>query len=321
MMGANGAATCYASSVLGKTPGRQVIATVPPTEEREPFDRLLGELRPKLHRYCARMIGSVIDAEDVVQETVLKALEALPASAPISSMEGWLFRIAHNAALDHLRRRTRRDSVHADEDLAMVADPALTTEDRYIAAAGLRTFMRLPVAQRSSVILMDVLGYTIEEISGIIDSSVPAVKAALHRGRARLRELANEPDDRPVPLLAEPERARLAAYVERFNARDFDAIRDMLADEVRLDMINRFRVRGKGEVGRYFDNYARIHDWQLVVGLVDEHPALLVRDPEEAAGRPKYFVVLEWADGRLAKIRDFRYARYALDSAEIVTLG
>jgi len=287
---------------------------------REPFDRLLGEVRPKLHRYCARMIGSVIDAEDVVQEAMVKAIEAFTGTGPIANIEGWLFRIAHNAALDHLRRRTRQDATYADKDLDMMADPMTSTEDRHIAAAGLRTFMRLPVAQRSSVILMDVLGYTIEEIGNIIDSSVPAVKAALHRGRVRLREVASEPDDQPAPVLADPERARLAAYVDRFNARDFDRIRDMLADDVRLDLVNRLSASGRTDVGRYFHNYASIHDWRLVPGLVDRHPAILVHDPDDSAGGPKYFILLEWAGDRLARIRDFRYARYALDGAEIVTL-
>jgi DNA-directed RNA polymerase specialized sigma24 family protein len=78
----------------------------PRSVNREAFDRLLGELRPKLHRYCARMTGSVIDGEDVVQEALL--IEALPETGSIAHPEAWLFRIAHNAALDYLRRRARR---------------------------------------------------------------------------------------------------------------------------------------------------------------------------------------------------------------------
>jgi RNA polymerase sigma-70 factor, ECF subfamily len=282
------------------------------------FDRLLGELRPKLHRYCARMTGSVVDGEDVVQEALVKAIEALPETPSIAHPEGWLFRIAHNAALDFLRRRARREAAHSDQDPDMTIDPVAAADHRQIAAASLRTFMRLPVAQRSSVILMDVLGYSLEEISAVMDTSIPAIKAALHRGRARLRELAQEPDDRPAPVLAEPERSLLAAYVERFNARDFDAIRDMLADEVRLELVNKSRMSGRREVARYFHNYERLQDWHFVPALVERRPAVLVRDPNDPSQRPAYFVLLDWAGASVVNIRDFRFASYAVDGAELV---
>src|SRR5215468_4151811 len=261
----------------------------------EAFARVVAALRPKLHRYCARMVGSVIEAEDVVQEALTKAVEALPRSGAIENAEAWLFRIAHNAALDFLRQRKRRGSLGSDEDIAMIADPVDELHQRQAAAASLHTFMRLPAAQRSSVILMDVLGYSLEEIGAVMDTSIPAIKAALHRGRARLRELAREPDDRPAPVLAEPERSLLAAYVERFNARDFDAIRDMLADEVRLELVNKSRMNGRGEVARYFHNYERLRDWHFVPALVDRRPAVLVRDPGDPSLRPAYFVLLDWA--------------------------
>jgi RNA polymerase sigma-70 factor (ECF subfamily) len=290
-------------------------------ETREAFDRLLGELRPKLHRYCARMTGSVIDGEDVLQESLVKAIEAFPQAGPVVNPEGWLFRIAHNTALDFLRRRTRQDQLRSDEDPDMIVDPVTTTEDRQIAAAGLRTFMRLPAAQRSSVILMDVLGYSLDEIREVMDSSIPAIKAALHRGRARLRELAQEPEDLAPPVLAEPERSRLAAYVERFNARDFDSLRTMLADEVRLELVNKLRLAGRGEVGNYFTNYGKVTDWHLVPGLVDRHPAVLVHAPGNPTTRPDYFILLGWAGESVATIRDFRFARYVTDGAEIIALG
>src|SRR6266853_228085 len=114
------------------------------SDSRENLDRLLGELRPKLHRYCARMTGSVIDGEDVSQEAMLKALEAFPHAGPVANLEGWVFRIAHNAAIDYLRRRARHVATHAEEDLDMIAAPTDAVHDRQIAAASLRTFMRLP---------------------------------------------------------------------------------------------------------------------------------------------------------------------------------
>jgi RNA polymerase sigma factor (sigma-70 family) len=169
----------------GKSEQVEALSGTPDT--REAFARLLAEMRPKLHRYCARMTGSVVDGEDVIQDALMKAIEAFPRAAAIANPEAWLFRITHNTALDFLRQRARRAAVHADEDLGMVVDPVTPITDRQIVAASLRAFMRLPVLQRSSVILMDVLGYSLQEISEITESTVPAVKAALHHGRTRLR--------------------------------------------------------------------------------------------------------------------------------------
>jgi len=222
-----------------------------------------------------------------------------------------------NAALDFLRHRARQDAAHADEDPDMIIDPLAVADDRQVTAASLRTFMRLPVAQRGSVILMDVLGYSLEEIGSVMDVSIATVKAALHRGRARLRELAREADDIPLPILGEPERSLLAAYVERFNARDFDAIRDMLADEVRLDLVAKLQKKGRTEVATYFDNYARLEDWNFVRGLVDRRPAVLVRNPSDPTGKLAYFILLQWEGDRVTNIRDFRFARYATEGAEL----
>jgi RNA polymerase sigma-70 factor, ECF subfamily len=281
------------------------------------FGQLFGALRPKLHRYCARMTGSILDGEDVVQEALIKAFEALPRTGPLAYPEAWLFRIAHNAALDFLRRRNRQESGRVDDDPDALIDPAVEADGRLSAAASLHLFARLPAMQRSCVILMDVLGYTLQDIGTMLETSTGAVKAALHRGRTRLRHLANEPEDRQVPALAKDERQRLAAYVERFNARDFDALRELLADDVRLDLVGRTRVTGRQDVARYFHNYSTRHDWHFALGLVEGRLAAVVSDVNDPAAPPAYFVLLDWRDGRLAAIRDFRYARYAATEAEI----
>jgi RNA polymerase sigma-70 factor, ECF subfamily len=285
------------------------------------LDRLLADLRPKLHRYCARMVGSSIDGEDVVQDALVKAVESFAAAGPIGNPEGWLFRIAHNTALDFLRRRNRQEGFRLGEEVDMIADPADTVESRQAAAASLRTFMRLPVAQRSSVILMDVLGCSLQEVCAVMDFSVPAAKAALHRGRRRLGELAGEPDDAPSPVLSQADRARLGLYVDRFNARDFDAIRDMIADDVRLDLVNKTRINGKAEVSRYFGNYSKAQDWHLVPGLVEGRPAILVFDPGKPSAKPSYFMLLQWSAGKVATIRDFRHASYVADGVEFLVAG
>jgi RNA polymerase sigma-70 factor, ECF subfamily len=289
---------------------------VPDASAAPNIDALLVAMRPKLHRYCARMVGSVIDGEDVLQDTLIKAVESFGSAGPIGHPEGWLFRIAHNTALDFLRRRSRQQAIQSGEEVEMIADPADTVASRQIAGASLRTFMRLPVAQRSSVILMDVLGCSLSEVCAVMDFSLPAVKAALHRGRSQLRELAGEPDDLPQPELSKADRDRLGAYVAHFNARDFDAIRAMIADDVRLDLVNRTRLNGKAEVARYFGNYSKAGDWHLVPGLVEGRPAILVFDPGEPNSGPKYFVLLQWSADKVSTIRDFRHAPYVIDGAE-----
>jgi len=280
------------------------------------IDRLLAAMRPRLHRYCARMVGSVIDGEDVLQDALVKAVEAHASAGSIGNPEGWLFRIAHNTALDFLRRRVRQEALRSVEEVDMIVDQLDAVASRQIAAASLRTFMRLPVAQRGSVILMDVLGFSLRDICEVMDCSLPAAKAALHRGRAQLRQIADEPDDAPQQKLSDADRARLGAYVAHFNARDFDTIRAMISDDVRLDLVSKTRMNGKAEVLRYFGNYSRVSDWHLVPGLVEGHPAILVFDPNQPDSKPKYFMLLGWSDGKVATIRDFRHAPYIIDGAE-----
>src|SRR5688500_17006576 len=111
------------------------------SDDRGAFARVLTHLRPKLPRYRARMTGSVTHGEGVLQEAMLQALEAFPQAAPLLNPEGWLFRIAHNAALDFLRHRARQQAMHIDEDPDMVAS-AEEADRRQVASASLRTFMR-----------------------------------------------------------------------------------------------------------------------------------------------------------------------------------
>jgi RNA polymerase sigma-70 factor, ECF subfamily len=279
------------------------------------LEELIERIRPQLHRYCARMTGSVIDGEDVLQDALMKAFSALERGDTVRGFESWLFRIAHNTALDFLRRRTRVESIQVVHGLDEIPDPRSLLEERELVATSLRTFMRLPTAQRSAVILMDVLGYSLQEIGTILDASVAAVKSSLHRGRERLAQLAREPEDAVPTKLDSAKQSLLSAYIERFNSRDFDAIRRMLAEEVQLDLVNKARMRGKAEVSHYFSNYGEATGWRLQAGSVEGRPAALVYEGNDPLV-PVYFVLLEFTNEGLATIRDFRYARYAFDGAE-----
>ena len=141
--------------------------------------------------------------------------------------------------------------------------------------------MRLPVAQRSSVILMDVLGCSLQEICEVMDCSLPRGEGRAASRRAAVARIGRrEPDDDAARTLSDADRRALGP-IAHFNARDFDAIRAMIADDVRLELVNRTRLNGKAEVSRYFGNYSKVSDWHLVPGLVEGHPAILVFDPDE----------------------------------------
>jgi RNA polymerase sigma-70 factor (ECF subfamily) len=288
----------------------------PATPARTPaeFEAFVQEIRPELHRYCARMIGSVVDAEDVVQEALAKAYASLPTTS-VANMHGWLFRIAHNKAIDYLRRASNQRMEHLDEQ-AVLADPDPPLDERELVALALSVFLKLAPQQRSCVILKDVMGYSLADISELLDATVPAIKAALHRGRTRLRELATSVGASAVTPIDAQEQALLARYIDRFNARDFDAVRAMLADEVRLDLVNRTTRQGRAEVGEYFHRYAELGDFHLALGAVEHRPAILFYDTHEPSSRPAYFILLTWDGAQVSFIRDYRYVPYMMRDAD-----
>jgi len=291
-----------------------VSNTGPTATSNQTLAERLAAMRPRLHRYCARMTGSAIDGEDVLQDALLRALEAGGNGREIANLDGYVFRIAHRAALDHLRQRARREARMSDQGVHRAQDPLAASDGRVALHASLATLMRLPVSQRSSVLLVDVLGHSAEEVCAITALSVAAVKAALHRGRARLRELSLTPDE-PPPLPAEQTQL-LQAYADRLNGRDFAALGDMLAEQVRLEVVGRTTLLGRSAVTRtYFVNYRQTTDWYCRPGLIEGRPGILVYDTAACVGAPRYFILTAWRDGLLVAGRDFRHAAYAAEAA------
>jgi RNA polymerase sigma factor (sigma-70 family) len=286
----------------------------------EAFNKLLGDMRPKLYRYCARMTGSAIDGDDVVQDVFIKAIGARSSTTVIDNPEGWLFRIAHNAALDFLRKRHRLEVVQPDDVLHMPT-PDADAFDHEVVAVSFRTFMQLPVLQRCAIILKDVLGHSVEEIAVIAECSAPAAKSALQRGRARLKELTGNEDDVRGPLMSDADRDRLLNFVEMFRSGEFDSVRRMLADDVKLDLVARLKLQGKDNIGQYFARYAQATNWRFAAGGVDGRPVMLVYDVQGTMEVPAHFVLLDWRADRIAGIRDFLFAPYVLEAADWVVLG
>ena len=283
-------------------------------EGRERFLALVADLRPDLHRYCTRMTGSVSAGEDVVQETLAKAYYSLGEVYQLPQLRSWLFQIAHSRSIDYLRRydRRMRQSLEAVEDT--VADDAASPEDALAREetlrAALSAFLELPPAHRSCVILKDVLGHSVDEIAAMLELTVPTVKAALHRGRARLRSSASS-----VEHTTRAPSPTIARYAALFNARDWNAVRAMLAEDVRLDLVSRQSRNGKRDVGGYVSNYAASATWRLAPAWLDGREVIAgFRNVQDE--RPSYFIELTIANGLVTKIRDFRYVPYiAVDAA------
>jgi RNA polymerase sigma-70 factor (ECF subfamily) len=280
------------------------------------FEDRLKALRSRLHRYCARMTGSTVDGEDVLQDTLVKALRARAEGAAVENLEGWLFRIAHNASLDFLRHRSRNTVVPLTEDVE--AEPMPEAD---IVAVGFRSFLQLPELQRCAVILKDVLGHSVEDIATIAACTPAAAKSALQRGRLGLRQLVQIPEDTRLPLMSDADRGRMATYVQLFRHGDFDAIRAMLADDVKLELVNRLRLEGRDQIKPYFTRYAQETKWRFALGAVEGRPVMLVFDGRSATAEPAYFVLVDWRRDQIAAIRDFLFAPYVLEAMDWVRLG
>jgi len=286
------------------------MSAIPPelSAARDRFLELVADLRPDLHRYCSRLVGSAIDGEDVVQEALAKAYYAMSLSPELPPLRPWLLRIAHNTAIDFLRRYDRRFV----EPVAHIDETAVSLDNVRpdVVRAALSSFVSLPVLQRSSVILKDVLGLSLEDVADTIGTTVPAVKAALNRGRTSLREQVRQDAIpwRDRPETSASERELLGRYVALFNARDWEGVQALLTEECRLDLVSKSLRRGRKQVTPYFGNYAR-EDVRLAVGRAEGRDVIGVYSP--ASNRePAYVIALELEGDRVGLIRDWRYVPY-----------
>ncbi|HEY2476763.1 MAG TPA: sigma-70 family RNA polymerase sigma factor [Candidatus Cybelea sp.] len=278
-------------------------------EARDQFMELVDEIRPELHRYCARMTGSVFDGEDVVQETLAKAYFALGQMLQPPNLRPWLFRIAHNTAMDFLKR-FERQHVEPVADLPERAEPEEGGVDPLLVESALSAFTELPPVQRSAVILKDVLGQSLEEAADTMGTTVGAVKAALSRARTNIARIPRSAIAEPPQRLSAEKQATLRRYVDLFNARDWDTLRALLGEESRLDVVSRVQQR-MADAG-YTDRYAKYLETEEIraeFGFADGVPAIAMFSPASSR-QPAYFVLLETDAGRISLIRDFRYVPY-----------
>jgi RNA polymerase sigma-70 factor, ECF subfamily len=281
---------------------------------RRQFLEAIGELRPKLHRFCTRMCRSALDGEDVVQETLAQAFYQLPSLKEPSRIEPWLFRIAHNKCVDLIRRerRHREDTVPYEDE----HQPESTRADDELEGEPINETLaalvgELPPKERAAVLLKDVLQYQLSEVAEVVESTVGGVKAALSRGRAKLRTLHAAPsqvelDDRQQKLLG--------AYVEFFNRRDWQGLRQLIRADATLDVVDRFVGRMDG--ANYFGNYAALSwEWKLSLGRVDGEPVILHWKRFGADWRPHAAIRLWWQGDKVVRIKDYLHVDYLLRDA------
>src|SRR5919107_2942044 len=205
---------------------RALLAAAQAGDERA-FRRLVEPYRRALEVHCYRMLGSAHDAEDLVQETLLRAWRALERFEPRAQLQTWLYRIATNACLDELERRPRRPEPvdpfpdrRPDEAASPTYDPAA----RYALREGmelalLRAIQELPGRQRAVLIFRDVLGWTAPEVADVLESTVASVNSALQRARGTIEQHLPEPTRTEVD---EVERQLLNRYVAAFEHADMD---------------------------------------------------------------------------------------------------
>jgi len=290
----------------------------PPTARQAELLALADQLRPELHRYCARLMGSVIDGEDVVQDTFERAFAAVDKLEEVPPLRAWLFRIAHNRALDLLRSRAIRaaEPIEAAHEVADPESPDAVEVlmRREAVETAVSRFAELPTVQRSVVILKDVLDQSLEEIAAMLDLTVNAVKAHLARGRAQLKEINARAPAQRAPSAPSPAVAR---YVALFNGRDWDGLRALLADDVRMIQSTYPLRAGAADVGMFFGIYSLSAPVRLAPAWLDGREVIAVYENPQAA-KPSYLMWLEWKDGWISFIRDYRYVRYVVDDAELV---
>jgi RNA polymerase sigma-70 factor (ECF subfamily) len=282
------------------------------------FLETISPLRPRLHRYCARMTGSITDGEDVVQDALFRAYRSLGTWDESRPLAPWIFRIAHNQCIDFLRSRGVRVEAEAAVAEPDFVEPADTVGPAIGPAIELLV-LNLPPKERACVLLKDVFEYSLEEIAELVNSTVGGVKAALNRGRYKLESLQGQP---ATPRVSTPENKQiLQLYVNRLNTRDWDGLRELISADARLLVADRFA--GKLAEAGYFAVYSRMKQtWRLTMGEVDDEPSIILLNERNGGWEIEGIVRLDIGmDGRVEQISDYQHCPWTLTAGSIVVRG
>ena len=300
------------------------------------FDRLVARYRGELTAHCYRMLGSLPDAEDAVQESLLSAWRGLAGFEGRSSLRTWLYRITTNACLRLNRKRPHRilsseygpsrgdttdlgdfvtepvflepwpDNLPADEP-----DPAASVLRREgVELAFISALQHLPATQRAVLILRDVLEYPAAEVAQILDTSPASVNSALQRARKTVQDKvpAVTQQHELAMLGADRQRALIDAFVAAWERADVDAIVALLAEDVRFTMPPLPAwFDGREDVARFFIERVFKTPWRLVPIRANAQPgfACYQRNPDDHRFRLGAINVLSLRSGQITEISAF----------------
>jgi RNA polymerase sigma-70 factor, ECF subfamily len=301
-------------SVPGHTVDQRSLLAAARAGDERAFRRLVEPYRHALEVHCYRMLGSAQDAEDLAQETLLRAWRALDRFQPRAQFQTWLYRIATNACLDELERRPRRPEPvdpfpdrPSDDGVSPTYDPAA----RYAIREGmelalLRAIQELPGRQRAVLVFRDVLGWTAPEVAEVLQSTVASVNSALQRARGTIDRHLPE----PTRMAADPaERELLNRYVAAFENDDMNGLVAILREDATLRMPPQPTMSGGLQIARFFLDTVAHGDLTRIrhqPTSANGRPAVTIElRADDGTWTPHGIAVLEVEEGRIAAIDAF----------------
>jgi RNA polymerase sigma-70 factor, ECF subfamily len=298
-------------------------------------EQRLEQHRAELTGYAYRMLGSTFEAEDAVQETMVRAWKSIDRFEGRAALRSWLYRIATNVCLDALNGRQRRarpmdlgpagsaegefnagvlpeaawlEPIPDSRTIAAEADPAeLAASRETLRLAFVNALQHLPPRQRAVLILREVLRWQATEVAELLDTSVASVNSALQRARAQLADNDLTPDT-PVDPLDDDQRELLDRYVAAFEQYDMDALTSLLQEDATLSMPPfDLWLQGSDQIRAWFLGHGiDCKGSRLLPVNANGSPGFAQYRPSPQGGwEPWALQVLEISDGRIAHLNSF----------------